>query len=188
MDDRKDLGQLPPEILASVISQGFAEEADLVFLWTTLRNVNHRFRALVEEYVRKNYLRKTYITYRIRGDAPGVDDDSEMWLSWHGVDRDSPSTAVFAYDKEMSNVPGTALHRLEALQEKLHKHPVNDWLHPPHMLSVERYVNDTELCGFRLILSQDEGAFEVRFTWTDTFTRLLAEEKLRQTMSRRWVS
>lgn len=184
---QRPVTRLPPEILASVISQGFAEESDLVFLWTALRNVNHQFRDLVQDYVRKNQLKRTYITYRIQGDTPGNDDDdSGLWLTCRGVDLENPSVAVFTYDKEMSSVPASSEHRLERLQDKLRTHPPNDWAYPPHMLAVERYVNDTELCGFNLVATEKEG-FEVRITWTDTFTRLLTEEKLRQSMSRRWV-
>ena len=187
------MSHLPTEILASVISQGFAEEADLVFLWTVLRNVDRRFRALVDSYVRKNHLKRTYITYRIPDSiGPGPSTNVEIWLRSAGVDPQDLATAIFVYDDVMSTLPGDVLGGFGAIREELRQHPLDDWLCPAHVLSVGRYVNDTELCGFEVVDCSREGertgGFEVRIDWRMTFTRLLFEEKGRQGMSRRWVS
>ena len=185
--------KLPAEILASILSLGFGHESDLVYLWTTVRNVDHRFRHEVEEFVRRTHLKRSHITYRLRLDpldfwSRSLSREPELWLCFKGVNSSDPCTAVFVLDVEM----GAKLNRTDALpllQAKLLQHPCDNWFCPPHMLSVQRHVNDTELCGFQLVISNvEQGLFEVRLDWKATLSNLLIEEKLRQKMSKRWVS
>lgn len=180
----------PSEILASILSEGFGEEPDLVYLWTTLRNVDHRFRYEVEEFVRRTHLKRSFIAYRLDHHINSVvrlSHEPELWLRFKDVDPCEPSTAVFLIDPEMSSSLNSVA-ALSSLQARLRKHPPDDWSSPPHMLSVQRYVNDTELCGFQLsIKDAKQGLFEVRLDWKATLSKLLIEDKLRQTFSRRWV-
>ena len=53
---------LPVELWRKVISN-LKSEADLVFLWTSARNVSHGWREIVDEWVLKRHLRRTYIVY-----------------------------------------------------------------------------------------------------------------------------
>jgi hypothetical protein len=65
---------IPTEIYANIISQ-FKTEAELVFLWTVLRNVSRMMQDLVDAFVRHRHLPKTHI-------IPDLCMSSYMELNW----------------------------------------------------------------------------------------------------------
>ena len=59
------ISRLPPELAALVIAQNFPSDADLLFLWSSLRHVSHFWRRLVHEFVRKRHLPYSFVTLRL---------------------------------------------------------------------------------------------------------------------------
>jgi hypothetical protein len=190
METLSAFSKLPNEIISLIISLGFEDEFDYLYLWATLRNVNHRIRYLVEEFVRRNHLKKTFITYIFKN--PTLDWGSEefykkLWLSCKGFDGNDQSIVVFKINQSMSDDLGEQ-GWLELLEDKLKDCPLDAFAYPPHIVSSLRFVNDTELVDFDLVIEDNQNdIFEIRFDWKATISKLLAEERLRQTMSKRWV-
>ena len=61
MASSKTLAELPAELCRYLVSVFMAEEADLIFLWTSMRHVSIFWRTIVDDFVRQKHLPATYI-------------------------------------------------------------------------------------------------------------------------------
>ena len=96
------------------------------------------------------------------GSSPSLDDATKL----------SPSESTVNEEKRV------------LLRSILESNPPDDYAHPAHLVSIGRYVTDSELPGFSI----DWDRLEVSVDWKAMFTALLLEERLRTVLRRRWVS
>ena len=242
------IARLPSELCASIISDNFISDHDLIPAWINLRNVSKFWRGLVEDFVRKRHLPHSYIMLCFDpcwspGLAPstgqsGLDElsktsiaDLNVTASWPSAENSHVrySSAVFRFVRTQPDAPELATFELEDPHDEIYVDmcqsrgllpatsdstrfcpvEVKDWSRPPHVLSVRRLCNDTELPGLALRRfavrqpdalgvnaspeapeagSKDrEAPSELRIDWKAALNELVLEERLRQFMSGRWV-
>ena len=113
---------------------------------------------------------------------------AKFWLTFKGCVADQPNVAIFRSAAMINANPLDEIW-LKLILQKIEDAKTDEYLRPAHMLSCNRFVNDTELCDFQVLITDSaRGLWEVRLDWKPTLSKLLVEESLRQVLSREFVS
>jgi hypothetical protein len=195
---------LPPEILLAIV-QTYRSDQDLVFLWTVLRNANHTFRDLVDEWVRRRHLHTMMIvpTSIILNLTPSSDPQLRYACPFEHLAPSDSSRAVFRIAPDAPQ-----LFRFQvglALESARARYPMNQnqspeaepdpseissnvaedqHVDPSAFVILRRLANDTELVGWTV----DSEAMQLELDWRETIGKLIWEEKLRGALTKSWVS
>lgn len=193
------LAPLPTEILQAVV-RTFRSDRDLVFLWTVLRDVNHLFRALVDNWVRRRHLRTMSIipTSVLMNASDAANPQVRLTCPFSHISALDAGRAVFqiapkaseAYRQTVATALATAqsmypVHEGSPLESDLDfTVPADQHVDPPAFVVLRRLANDTELIDCTV----DAGSMQLELDWRGTIGRLIWEEKLRGTLTKAWVS
>jgi hypothetical protein len=190
---------LPTELCLKVISQNFSTDECLMILWTSIRNVSQRWRDLVDDYVRLEYLPKTVITITSIRSTIGVEErrDRESIslqnpltarFSFEQLSPYNSAIAVFSDTNDTMVLRGTRFCNLlgstGSLEDLGKDEEARYWRHPGHIITIGHFANDTALPGVII----DWPNLKLKCDWRAAYTHLLYEEKLRLTLAQKWVS
>jgi len=161
---------------------------DLVFLWTTVRNVSTTFRAIVDDIARSQYLPNIEIHYEFERNH---EHHGRIFFlvecPYKDVSKTEANIAIFSIQTS-SGSPKMARKVLKEETERYNKGGIFEpsllGIHrPPHSVIIQGTANDTELPDFSI----DYEKLELSFNWKAMLTAFCYEEKLFATKMLEWV-
>ncbi|ESK84962.1 hypothetical protein Moror_9214 [Moniliophthora roreri MCA 2997] len=160
------------DLFLSILSFVGATHADLIFLWTTCREVSRNFKYTVERLFIARHLRKTYIRIDVgENRTMGLNKFSlGVVFCFAQVDPDDRERAIFRIQEDC---PDDFKPMLRQRFDSLFNQAGSPAQQPRAIVQIRRHANDTSVPD----MFPDREKLEIKVNWVGVYSEFFKEEK-----------